>query len=181
MTTTALPAAGPRPAGRRWTRRGLAAALAVAAAAAVLLPRSGHPAPAAPRTRGAVADWFTDASGRTCGVPPGSDRLPGAVDAVTCPLPGLSAVFGEMGSPAIAQAYVDGQARAHEGSILSAWSSGHPSEHGRVVFYVAAGRSTVVWTYDGRPFVGVATSASRRTVIDWWGRSGRSTRSGKHP
>lgn len=166
---------------RRWALIAVAAAVAAASTlAAVLLvdrPGSRRPVqPAAPGAVAGVAGWFGAASGPTCvsvADPPG---LP--VGAVACrPASRIQAEYATLGSPAGATRYLGTQAQAHPGSKLTAWLGNVRSEQGRVLYFTGHGRATIVWTYDGQPYVGWASSSGPTGAFEaWWTDKGRSTR-----
>jgi hypothetical protein len=157
---------------RRWLiAAGMLAAAALVAAAATLIAGHGSSKSSTPRGVGRVPQWFAAAAGPTCRVATTSDQ---SVGAVACRPTHIVAVFEQMRSATAATAFLDAQAHTHRGSILTAWTTGNRDATGRVVYFASGGKSTLVWSYTGEPFVGVATSSRLQDLETWWASPGRS-------
>jgi hypothetical protein len=199
------PRPAPDPKGRKplWPLfAGVLAALALVAAIAVIIGRSGGtgsspavgptlaPVPSLPATsappvsvpgsapatsappRTGPAAWFAAASGSTCRPALTAEMQPGVVAAITCTYPGVVAVFGQTTSPAAAAEFLTRLARRRPGSTPTAWADGH------LVAYGGTTTPALAWDYTGQPYVGVALSNSRSTLTAWWVSTGRKVRAG---
>ena len=164
---------------RRSLLAGVVAVSVAATVAAVLVVEDGSGSrpskPAAPATVVGVAGWFAAASGPSCKSEAEPGGLPLLAGAISCQLrSGVNADFGRAGSSSAADQYINSQARARPGSSLTSWVGSGSTDRGTVLFFRSNGTATVIWTYDGQPYVGAASSSgSLATLESWWTDSGR--------
>ena len=137
------------------------------------------PARAATQTNvNGVASWFAAATGGTCTLQVPPQDLPGVSKAIVChPEPDITAEFARFPSTAAPIQYLADQARSQSGSALRAWKGTGALDQGDALFFGSATNPTFIWTYDGQPFLGWATSSSSLTSLQkWWTTNGREVR-----